>query len=170
MSVEDIYNLMNYIEYGFIDKNNKRRNDYDTFYDDYQLQSPEELIQSKLGVCWDQVELERYYFENNNINCNTYYIIYYDNKELPTHTFLVFNDDDNYYWFEHSWEIHKGIHKYNTLEELLSDVRYKFIEDAEDDNIPIEKVSIYEYTKPNYHLSVQEFMDYCSKGNPINIK
>ena len=29
--------------------------------------SPEELLNKKIGVCWDQVELERKLFEENNI-------------------------------------------------------------------------------------------------------
>jgi len=29
----------------------------------YYLPTPKEIIKNKVGICWDQVELERYYFK-----------------------------------------------------------------------------------------------------------
>ena len=61
-----IMDKLNSIEYGFKDKNgnnliNSERWDKE-FYKFYFLLSPEELLSSKCGVCWDQVELERKLF------------------------------------------------------------------------------------------------------------
>ena len=106
-----IMDLMSIINYGWIDKNGiKHINDYDTFSDDYILQSPNDLIDSKLGVCWDQVELERYYFESFNNSVKTFFIVHYDNDKCPTHTFLIYEKNGKYCWFEHSWERYRGIH------------------------------------------------------------
>ena len=113
--VNKIFSVMNQIEYGFKDPSgqniindlNKWDNEFDKFY---YLQTPEELLTSKCGVCWDQVELERKLFSDSNINFKTYFIYIIDNDMLPSHTFLVYNDDKNYYWFEHSWGEYKGIH------------------------------------------------------------
>lgn len=56
--------IMNNINYDWVDKNNKKHNLVDeTFSDNYILQTPKELIENKLGVCWDQVELERFLFK-----------------------------------------------------------------------------------------------------------
>lgn len=60
----EIMDLMKEIEYGWIDKDNKKHVLVDESYsDNYVLQSPKEIIKNKIGVCWDQVELERYYFK-----------------------------------------------------------------------------------------------------------
>ena len=32
------------------------------FYHQYRLQSPRQVVENRVGVCWDQVELERYIF------------------------------------------------------------------------------------------------------------
>ena len=92
---------LNSIEYGFKDKNgnnliNSERWDKD-FYKFYFLLSPEELLSSKCGVCWDQVELERKLFNDANIDCDTYFIYIDDNENLPSHTFLTFQLNDKYY-------------------------------------------------------------------------
>lgn len=69
--VKEIMNLMENIEYGFLDKNNHNiflgENIGKRFNQEYHLMSPQELLQKKVGVCWDQVELERNLFTENNI-------------------------------------------------------------------------------------------------------
>ena len=64
-SEEEILSLMDNIEYGYVDnKGNKYTDDYQNFSSLYILSSPEEVIKNRVGVCFDQVELERYYFKN----------------------------------------------------------------------------------------------------------
>jgi len=170
MLEKNIMNLMNDIVYGWVDKNGlSHLNDFETFSSDYRLQSPEELIKSKIGVCWDQVELERYYFEKENINVKTYFLVHYDGGKCPTHTFLVFRKNDKYYWFEHSWDKFKGIHEYSTLKELLSDVRNKFIKYELNNNYVDEYLVLHEYEKPSYSISVQDFFTHCDNGKYIEI-
>lgn len=120
MIEEKIMQIMDDIEYGFLDECGNNIIDYDPkkwdeeFYEFYYLLSPEELLDKKCGVCWDQVELERKIFEENHICVQTYFICTYDGDNLPSHTFLTYEKDNSFYWFEHSWGIYKGIHKYNT--------------------------------------------------------
>ena len=162
--VEKIMNVMKKIEYGFLD--NKGNNIFDNvnvenmFNKVYYLMSPEELLNKKVGVCWDQVELERKLFEENNIKNETYFI-YIDNKEnLPSHTFLVYYWDNKVYWFEHSWFDEKGIHEYNNLNDSLNDVEIKFIKSRENEVPKGLDVHIYKYNKPNYNISCDEFYNY----------
>lgn len=161
--INEINLIMNQMEYGFKDSsgqniiNNleKWNNEFDKFY---YLQTPEELLISKCGVCWDQVELERKLFSDNNINFKTYFIYINDNDMLPSHTFLVYNDDKNYYWFEHSWGEYKGIHKYNSIKNLFDDVIYKFKNSHKVRKN--SKVFLYEYEKPKYHITCSDFYKY----------
>ena len=56
-----IMNILNEIEYGWLDKNNNKHSEVNNlFSDNYILQSPKQILKNKIGVCWDQVELERY--------------------------------------------------------------------------------------------------------------
>lgn len=165
----DIMKLMNDIEYGWIDKNNNPHITVDNFSNNYRLQSPDKLTKTKLGVCWDQVELERKYFSENNFNIKTYFIVYYDNDKCPTHTFLTFNKNNKFYWFEHSYEKFRGIHEYNTVKDLLLDVANKFIKDTTEYNYDKENLLIFEYKKPEYNISTQEFYNHCENGNKIDL-
>ena len=161
----EIMDLMNDIEYGWIDKNNYKHIFVDeTYSEKYILQSPNEIIKNKVGVCWDQVELERYYFKANDWDIKTYFLVHYDGNNCPTHTFLTFEKNNKYYWFEHSWERFRGIHEYDSLKELLCDVREKFIKYELNNNCVLENLVLHEYKKPKYHISVQEFYDHCDSG------
>jgi len=168
---QEIMNMMNQINYGWVDKNHqKHENLDDTLFDNYQLQSPKELLESKLGFCWDQVELERYLFQGNDLDIKTYFIINYDGDKCQTHTFLTFQKNNKYYWFEHAWEKFRGIHEFNTLKELLLTVRKKFIESELNNKYQKENLIIREYKKPKYHSSIPEFYHYCEQGKYIDIK
>lgn len=167
----EIMNLMENIEYGWMDKTNNKHNIVDESYsDNYILQSPKEISKNKIGVCWDQVELERYYFKGNDWNIKTYFIVHYDNDKCPTHTFLTFEKNNKYYWFEHSWERFKGIHEYNSLKDLLIDVRNKFIKYELNNNYNKNNLCLYNYKKPKYHLSVLEFYKHCEAGINISLE
>jgi len=167
----EVMELMKDIKYGWVDKdNNKYIDDFELFSEKYILQSPTDVIKNKVGVCWDQVELERYYFKSNDWNIKTFFLVHYDGDKCPTHTFLTFEKDNKHYWFEHSWEIFRGIHEYNTEKELLIDVRSKFIQYDLNNNYVPKTLVLHQYTKPKSHISVQAFFNHCDSGEYIDLK
>ncbi len=167
----EIMDLMKEIEYGWIDKNNNKHSVVDESYsDNYILQSPNEVMKNKIGVCWDQVELERYYFKGNDWNVKTYFLVHYDGNKCPTHTFLTFEKNNKIYWFEHSWEKFKGIHEYNSIKELLFDIRDKFIKYELNNNYNSSSLVLHEYKKPKFHISVQDFYNHCDYGKYIDFE
>lgn len=156
---------MNDIEYGFKDEygNNIIITDFQKwdseFNDFYYLQTPEELLETKCGVCWDQVELERSLFVKYNISFKTFFIFISDKDMLPSHTFLTYKANDKYYWFEHSWAKYRGIHEYNSESILLLDVINKFREEHNE----VSKDAIlylYEYQRPKKHIKCNDFYKY----------
>lgn len=163
-NIKKIMDIMEQIEYGFLDNNgNNICDNVDleyTFNKVYYIMSPEELLNKKIGVCWDQVELERKLFEESNIKNETYFIYIDDKNNLPSHTFLVYYVNNKVYWFEHSWFDEKGIHEYNNLNDLLNDVEIKFIKSRENEVPKGLDVHIYKYNKPNYNISCNEFYNY----------
>lgn len=169
--INNIMSSMEDIEYGFKDDkgNNliEEDNKWDNFPSFYYLLSPEELLKTKCGVCWDQVELERDLFEKNNIDCKTYFIYLDDSYSLPSHTFLTYSVGNKYYWFEHSWNDYKGIHEYDNEKTLLEDVKNKFIDSRKDEVDENYKLYLYEYKKPDYHISCDEFYEYIKTQRKI---
>lgn len=172
MIEQKIMDIMDIIEYGFKDEcgnnivNNTKKWD-DEFYDFYYLLSPEELLEKKCGVCWDQVELERKLFEKEGFKVKTYFICTYDGDNLPSHTILTYEKDNSFYWFEHSWNIYKGIHKYNSETELLKDLKNKFINSHEASKNAY--TFVYEYQKPPTHISCREYYAYCETQKLIKL-
>lgn len=167
----EIMDFMNEIEYGWIDQNlNKHSLVNERFSENYRLQTPKEVMKNKIGICWDQVELERYYFKGYDGNIKTYFLVYYDDKNCPSHTFLTFEKNNKIYWFEHSYKEFRGIHEYDSLKELLNDAKNKFILDQLPKNYNKEKLVIHEYQKPLSHLKVIDFYKHCDEGPFIDIE
>jgi len=175
MNPNQIMKRMNDIEYGFPDEqgNNilkenpeKYEEEFDKFY---YLQTPDELLQSKCGVCWEQVELERKLFQDSNIPFRTYFIYIVDGDRLPSHTFLTYEEGGKYYWFEHSWGKYQGIHEYRSEVELLLEVRQIF--EREHSYVSKKKLLfIYEYQKPKEHITCDEFYQYIETQRLVKIQ
>lgn len=173
MFEKEIMKQMDSIEYGFPDENgvniliaNPKKYDAE-FNDFYYLQTPEELLKSRCGTCFEQVELERKLFKEAKIPVQTFFICTYDNENLPSHTFLTYEQNEKFYWFEHSWYKEKGIHEYPNLRELLLDVKHKFISSH---NTSKEAFTfVYEYQSPPTHISCDAFYAYMEKQKLIKL-
>ena len=161
---DEIMKLMNEINYGWVDKDGNPHTKLQGMAETYLLQMPEETMKSKIGVCWDQVELERYYFEEKGIKVHAYFIVHFDNKKFPCHTFLSFEENGKFYWFEHAWAEHKGVKEFNTEKELLNEVKKHFIEIELKDGYMDEYIYVFDYSKPPKKLNTLEFYEWCRKG------
>lgn len=162
------------VRYGFISKsgkiyNNPDSNDWNDWYSKCIVQTGKEVLYSCTGTCWDQVELERFWFENNNYVIKTYFICFdvdYENN-YPTHTFLLFKNNGKWYWFEHAWLDQMGIHEFNSEKEVLDYIMQKFFEAAINDELATKEdrklVACYEYTKLDRSLSVEEYIKHATK-------
>ncbi len=162
-----IMDILKPIKYGWIDKKgNRYYADEGDFINDYILETPEEVEKNQIGLCWDQVEYLRDYLEKKEVKVKTYFLIYYKGI-CPTHTFLVYEENSKYYWVEHAWEKFSGIHEYKDLRELLLDVKNKYIEYELEDDFNNKDLLIYEYQRPKSHLTVKEFIGYCTSSKKI---
>lgn len=169
--IEDIKKCLETIEYGFKDDNgfniykDPKRWD-DDFEEFYYLLSPDELLKTRCGTCWEQVELERKLFTDAGIASETYFICTYAIDASPCHTFLVYKDNDKYYWFENSWYNYRGIHEYNSLNDLLLDVKDKFIKDYNN----LEGMTfVTKYEQPPYHLKCSEMYEYMEHQELVHL-
>ena len=157
--------MSNNIFYGYLGKSGRIYNYLDedmdnNWYSEYILESKDDILNTLIGNCFDQVELERDWFTRNNYEIKTYFEMVDTNLEnnYPTHSFLVYKDNNKYYWFENSDFNNRGIHEYNTLEELLIDQKKKYI-----DFVGIENIIINEYQKPISGIDANEYLHFCTK-------
>ena len=155
------------IKYGYRDKNGKcfiepNKN----FKEDYYLQSPKDVINSKMGYVFDQVELERFLLDSIGIDNRSYFMIYNSSDNEMSHSFIVFKDYNKYYWLENSWIKYRGVHEYEDKEELLDDVIKKFISTIKDGDI--NKLRLYQFNKPNYGINYNKYVKNCLNGIGLN--
>ena len=169
---EELLSFMNYIEYGWYNSNTGKvegtgeDDDEGDFFNYYRLQSPDETIERGIGVCWDQVEVERKWFDDNGIDHSVFYIEIYDENSCPTHTFLTYNKDGKFYWFEHSWGNYRGIHEYDSLNDLLNDVKRKHQIQNNDNN---SEVIITRIPEPKYGMNCEQYITWArsNKNNKL---
>ena len=162
------------IMYGYLGNDNKiyypsDKNFNIKWFNNYILESPEEVINNMIGTCYDQVEFEREWFIKHDFEIKTFFIIAevdYAN-DFPTHTYLAYKDNDNWLWFENADYDNRGIHLYNNLDDLIVDQynkqKLRYIEK----NIwfsDIDNIHVYEYEKPKYNISAKEFIDHCTSS------
>ncbi len=162
---EKLYQFMKeYIHYGFV--SNFDGNIYthqnlqddclyeQILYEQYFLQTPSDLLKSKYGLCFDQVELERYWFLKHNYTVFTYYIRFHN------HCFLIYKKENQYYLFERTYKPLIGIHSFSSLEEAI---RFCIVTESINSNIPMKNLEIYFYDEVIFGSSFYDFCSYVIK-------
>ena len=99
----------------------------DDFIKYYVLLSPNEFEKYKGGVCWDYVAYEAMYFRAKypNIKFETYYQVIDNRNDNPTHTFLIFEFNKKWYWFESSWKPNCGVYGFDNKNDCIEYIMQK---------------------------------------------
>ncbi len=167
--------FQNNIEYGILDINEEiHRITDENFWSDFGkyfiLKSPEELFKTKIGVCFDQVELSRNLFAEKNIETKTYFICYFEN--LYAHSILAFEENGKFYWLETSHRAFIGVHEYESGNQLLKDFKHKFVHN-ELSKVPTNydesKLKIFEYKRPKYGINCERYFEHMKNSKRIII-
>ena len=157
-SPEELLEWMDSIDYGWMDEDYEAYDkiDDDDFWDNYSMLLPHEVFKHKKGVCWDQTIFENYVFDKEFDY--EHHMIFIQQYKVGTHTFLVYKDDDQWYWFEHAFNDHKGIHgPYDSVEDIVVDV-YDNIEEPDGTGYAWTVMNPDDFKKK---LTCKEFMDLC---------
>lgn len=159
------------IKYGFVSKKdlksyirnvNIESNNYDKLIvDTYFLQTPNELLNSKCGICFDQVELERKWFKENNYEVLSFYSNYHN------HVFLVYKDNNKYYLFENCLYFMNGITEFDSLNSLFD---YYFNMQLKNSKESINNIELYKYDNVSFNESFNEFITNRRCNEKIIIK
>ena len=138
----------------------------------WRLSSPEVLIKTGIGHCWDQVELERDFFTKHDYKFKTFFIWFKCKRKntYPTHTYLVYQDKNTnkWCWFEHADYVNRGIHEFKSLKAAIDKQRQAHIAYAKSyrtGKTDTSKIEIIEYSAPPTNCTMSEFMDFVLKKN-----
>src|SRR5574344_1342153 len=169
-SPKQLLDFMNInIKYGWLDKNKITHiNSLKGFRENYVINDVDETLEYRLGTCIEQVELEKFWFDKHHIETKIYCHRSYENKdnfnsEVKMHCFLLFKNNNNWYHFEHSNIIQRGIHKCNSLNEGLKAITKGFKERGD-----IRLLSEIDYI-PN-HISFKEFNNFVNTFDNIDME
>ena len=125
LSFSQLVDFVTKIQYGYIDAdNNKHLDVFSNPNKKYFLQSPSQLVQSNIGLCFDIVELYRDYFIKRGIECESYYLEYKDKNILETHAFIIQKRKNNL-WYEcldNSWESDFRPRGYHDKEAIIKSI------------------------------------------------
>lgn len=163
---EELLSFMDIIEYGYKTLDGKEfgswnESEFEENILNWTLSSPERLLSVKLGHCFDQVELERDWFLKHNYKIKTYFMMFLleEKNDYPTHTFLTYENNGKWYLFEHADYYNRGIHEFNTIDELLESAMKRQIEYAEATDEIANTLKIIEYSQPAYNITFMEFIN-----------
>lgn len=165
--LDTIYDKIKNIEYGWYDKKNVLHEHIDhSFLVSFKMQTCEEVIKNNKGICWEIVELTRYYCEKENIECKTYFI------EEPSighycHAFLIVEDNNKCYWIEGTLKQCKGINEFNDKNEVIQYLLDHFDYIANGNKYKKENLHVFEYKKPKEHIHCFPFFLNVYSGKKI---
>ena len=158
---KQLLEFMGDFRYEWMDKHGAFHNDLTPdMYENYSLMTPEEVLSNKRGICVDQSEFERDWFSKNNYEHKVMVIQIDRGDSVPGHQFLIYKENDKYYWFENAWYDERGIHEYNSYDELIDDIKNKFIVQNNITNQELDKIEIFEQIRYPYHISYEEMDRY----------
>lgn len=127
---------LNQLPKEIIDLNNKmNKAEYDAKdFEHYRTIPVDEWDLDNAGCCWDFVSYEAEQFDNMKYNYETYFVQIDNNNDCPTHTFLIFEYNNKWYWFESSWQKYQGIKEFDTKEDAISHVCSLLFNEYDKDN------------------------------------
>ncbi len=160
------------LKYGFTYRNKIYTEDNPNFNDNmnkfYKVRLKKDFIKSGYGVCWDFCEFEREFFSSLKIKHECYFIVNFLTriKGGPTHTFLIYEQNNKWYWFEYSWFNFRGIWEYSSRGEALKDIINKFISlNAQKYN----HTELYKTNRITKRLNTFEFCEHCFNQQKIDL-
>lgn len=165
--LNNIYEKIKDIKYGWFDKNDELHDSlYEGYSEKFKMQTNKHIEESRIGVCWETVELAREYLKKEGINCKTYLSILIQTG-YHCHTFLVVEHENKYYWLEASFKQFKGVHVFNSLEEIFQIIIDNFHEIVRKEEFNKNDIRFYEYDKPKEGIFCVDFFMHCFAGKRI---
>ena len=161
----DFFNDIKTINYGWHDKDGNIHESLKDFKDNFQLQDINKILEDRYAVCWEMCEVQKDFFNKKEIENKTIFAFLDKSKNYANHTFSVFFMNGKCFWFEASWKSKKGIHEFNSLEEVLEYFRNNFIDFSK---VEYDKnnMRFFEYENNNA-VDSENFIKYCLSSKEL---
>ena len=164
---EELLKFMDNIKYGFVDKEGNKyfKAGDDIWYKKCYVQTGEEILKTMVGTCWDQVELERLWFSKNNYNFITIFARFIGDNDLPTHTFLIYEDNGKWHYFENAYNDYRGIYDFSSVYDAINFVKDKQLEYAIKyyNASKNDELECFKYDKLTNGLDVDNYLKHVTK-------
>ena len=148
---------MDNFEYKWSDKEGKIHSELEaSMYENYSFMTPKEVVLNNCGICIDQSNFASIALFKMGFNVKNYTIQFFKENTSPGHAFIVYENNKKFYWFENAWGANKGIHEYNSIEDLFNDVSIKLFDLEKPTEKEKETLTIEESIEYPYHCSYEE--------------
>ena len=117
---EDLLNKMDFIKYGWVDRNFKKYYNFDEWYEKSIIIKPFDVYKHQIGTCYEQVIFEVYVFQKRFPN-HDIKIFHIQTINHSSHMILIFKEPKQKLWsyFEHSFNRFKGIYNNLTIQQII---------------------------------------------------
>ncbi len=152
-----------YFEYGVLDNNGVKHTDGEGFRKankHWKVRSALDIIKSGVGHCYDQTELERYWFRKNGYKVKTFFVVAFYENNADAHSYLAYFDKNKWYYFEHSDYNNRGIYEFDNLQNLVKFQAKKHLEHAKE-HVKSGEYSIKTtcFKKPKVGTTIQKYRE-----------
>ena len=114
-SIDDLKQFYKTCRYSLVDwkadkcwKETHKNTAFEDWEKEWKLLTPEQIIKYRCGICYDTAMMSKYFLDKWGIQ-NQFYFGYTkrsksdDYNDDPTHTFVIYKDQDKWKWLEGSW-------------------------------------------------------------------
>lgn len=162
----DFFNEIKNIKYGWHDKDGKIHESLKEHKEKFIQQDIDTILKDNYAVCLEMCEVQRDFFDKHNIDNKTIMAYLDRGKNSVCHTFSVFFMNNKCYWLEASWKNKKGIHEFDSLEEVLEYYRDNF-QDFARSEYNRDDMYFIEYDGITPGMNTEEYLKQCQKGKRI---
>lgn len=150
-----LYYMCQNIIYGYIDGNHIVHNNLKELYENYIINTVEEIKENMHGTCIEHVKLQKFFFDKKGINSKVFCYRLYNKNETKSkmHCFVLYEISNSWYSIETCNLRFGGIYKRKTFKEALENVLNNYEEKRKLTELP---------DIPN-HLTYAEFNEYIDR-------
>ena len=161
---KDVLSFMDKIKYGYVDINGEKHiNSLKGVRTLYRTPSVEDVLNTEVGNCIDQVLVMHYLLDNLNIPNKIFCTRVYESGDIPEeeeehmHCFVLYYDDEGVHHIEHPDGEKKGIYHYQNEETAIETINKRYIEMAGGVARPVTELPYIEKG-----LNYREFNDFVN--------
>ena len=170
--LNEILNSIHDINYGWVDKDGIKHTQAkkNFFLEFYRLMPVEDTLKYRVATCFEMAALVKHYIDLENIPGDNYIVMYNTDEKIARHATCVAYLNDAYYLLENSWILENPVRKFDTLNELLLFMIWRFPKMYKIEPLETNLIEVYKYTSPEAKLSYKEFIDYVKEnGEKIEV-